>query len=147
MPRLCPRGSVAARPPRRHGQGLAGNGGIAGNPPKFGACLDFVGSHSTLGETGGAESPWAFTAALGILASQHLGVCCFVLVLGLGLVFFPPSVGKSWKEGLLGTNCPGACPQPGPGRRACPLPAGGRGSAAISLPPSSYRAPRLSSRL
>lgn len=122
-PRRCaqavPTGSLPDLP-RRHGQGLAGNGGMNRCKPGEIWCMPaFCRQSFHAGRTGGAASPLVSTIALGILASQHLGVCCFVLV------SFFPSVGKSWKEGLLGGAAqtaqePARCPPAGGGRPQSP---------------------------
>lgn len=83
---MCPgcAHGVASLPdlPRRHGQGLAGNWGIAVNPAKFGACLRFAGSHSTLGGWEVQHLPglplllWAFWLPS---TSGFVVLICFVL--------------------------------------------------------------------
>lgn len=83
---MCPgcAHGVASLPdlPRRHGQGLAGNWGIAVNPAKFGACLRFAGSHSTLGGREVQHLPglplllWAFWLPS---TSGFVVLICFVL--------------------------------------------------------------------
>lgn len=82
VPRLCPRGSVLPDLPLRQGQGLAGNWGIAVNPAKFGACLRFASSHSTLGGREVQHLPglalllWAFWLPS---TSGFVVLICFVL--------------------------------------------------------------------
>lgn len=114
------------------GQGLtACKWGIAVNPPKFGASPAFCGRSFHAGRTGGAAPPWASTTALGVLASQHLGVCCF------GLGFLSRLWGKAGRR-----VCSAQTAQEAPGGSRSlpiapapelPLPAAGRGSAATSL--------------
>lgn len=140
---MCPGCAHGVAPlpdlPRRHW--LAADGEISVNPAKFSACLRFAGSKSTLGEREVQHLPWLPLPlwAFWLLSSTSGFVVLFCSVLFVWLFFFPE----------CGEKLEGVCSKEWHKQSRSParsLPAAGRGSAAISLPPSPHRAPGLPSR-